>query len=72
MFILAVSRLGVLTQLVRCANPNSLLCLLCLCRHSIETLWKNLRETNPELLVDFEDFVSEIAEEVQGAQRALE
>ena len=47
-------------------------CVSIFSRHSIETLWKNLRETNPELLVDFEDFVSEIAEEVQGAQRALE
>ena len=48
------------------------LVIIFLNRHSIESLWKNLRDTNPELLVDFEDFVSEIAEEVQGAQRALE
>ena len=41
-------------------------------RHSIEALWRSLNDSNPELLVDFEDFVAEIAGEVQGAQRALE
>lgn len=41
-------------------------------RHSIVTLWRSLAGTNPELLVDFEEFVGEVAEEVEHAQRALE
>ena len=41
-------------------------------RHSIVTLWRSLSDTNPELLVDFEEFVGEVAEEVEHAQRALE
>ena len=40
-------------------------------RHSIENLWRNLSDTNPELVSDFEEFVAEIASEVEGAQRAL-
>ena len=42
------------------------------CRHSIATLWRGLSDTNPELLMDFEEFVGEVAEEVEHAQRALE
>ncbi len=38
----------------------------------MEHLWKSLREANPELLSDFEEFVAEVASEVEGAQRALE
>ncbi len=41
-------------------------------RHSIEHLWANLSEQNPDLLNDFEEFVAEVACEVQVAQRALE
>ncbi|CAI8027525.1 hypothetical protein GBAR_LOCUS15735 [Geodia barretti] len=41
-------------------------------KHSIVTLWRSLAGTNPELLVDFEEFVGEVAEEVEHAQRALE
>jgi hypothetical protein len=41
-------------------------------RHSIASLWRNLADTNPELLADLEDFVGEVAHEVEGAQRALE
>ena len=64
---------GLSNQYICCANCQVCISVICLiCRHSIETLWKSLRDANPELLVDFEDFVSEIAEEVQGAQRALE
>ena len=42
------------------------------CRHSIEHLWSSLSEQNPNLLSDFEEFVAEVASEVQVAQRALE
>ncbi len=38
----------------------------------MEHMWVALHEANPELLGDFEDFVSEVASEVEGAQRALE
>lgn len=41
-------------------------------RHSMEQLWRSLKEANPELLTDFEEFVTEVASEVEGAQRALE
>ncbi len=41
-------------------------------RHSIEHLWASLSEQNPDLLNDFEEFVAEVAGEVQVAQRALE
>ena len=40
-------------------------------RSSIENLWTNLNESNPDLLPDFEEFVSELASEIQTAQRAL-
>lgn len=46
--------------------------LLVPCRHSMEQLWRSLKEANPELLSDFEEFVAEVASEVEGAQRALE
>ena len=38
----------------------------------MEHMWDALHEANPELLGDFEEFVSEVASEVEGAQRALE
>ena len=38
----------------------------------MENLWETLQDAHPELLGDFEDFVSEVASEVEGAQRALE
>ena len=57
--------------LAQCHHPVDMITIV-VHRNSIEQLWKSLRDTNPELLVDFEEFVSEIAEEVQGAQRALE
>lgn len=38
----------------------------------MENLWEALQDANPELLGDFEDFVAEVASEVEGAQRALE
>jgi len=38
----------------------------------MEHMWEALYEANPELLGDFEDFVSEVTSEVEGAQRALE
>ena len=38
----------------------------------MEHLWRALKEANPELLTDFEEFVSEVTSEVEGAQRALE
>ena len=41
-------------------------------RHSMEQLWRSLKQANPELLTDFEEFVAEVASEVEGAQRALE
>ncbi len=47
-------------------------CLVHPLRQSIESLWKSLAVSNPELLGDFEDFVAEISNEVEGAQRALE
>ena len=45
------------------AHPSS--------RQSIEALWYSLADTNPELMGDFEEFVGEIANEVEVAQRAL-
>ena len=47
-------------------------CHCTVCRNSMEHLWQSLKEANPELLTDFEDFVAEVASEVEGAQRALE
>lgn len=38
----------------------------------MEQLWRSLKEANPELLTDFEEFVTEVSSEVEGAQRALE
>ena len=41
-------------------------------RNSMEHMWVALHEANPDLLGDFEEFVAEVASEVEGAQRALE
>ena len=38
----------------------------------MEQLWRSLKEANPEILTDFEEFVTEVASEVEGAQKALE
>ncbi len=40
-------------------------------RLSIQDMWKSLRDTNPEAIGDFEQFIGEMSSEVQTAQNAL-
>lgn len=61
-----------MSSLVGKGNCDICVCHCTVCRNSMEHLWQSLKEANPELLTDFEDFVAEVASEVEGAQRALE
>ena len=40
-------------------------------RKSIEQLWRSLKLSNPELVGDFEEFISDMSTEVESAQKAL-
>ena len=40
-------------------------------RESIHKLWQNLNGSDPEIINDFEEFISGISAEVQVAQNAL-
>lgn len=60
-----------LFKLTSFTYPNPLPVIPPYFRLSIQDLWKALNDSNPDAVSDFEDFIGEMASEVQTAQNAL-